>query len=382
MIYVISTSIGHYQDSHKIRILNYLPEKSDKYCFISDKNGKFEEYDVIGIEQKLNKNYSTLKKYSYRWFENNLRYRLMFPDRFAGWSSILYKNLINKINDNDTIITASGSFEAHLFGLKVKKHKPTVKWISDFGDPWYNVEKKQRPWFSYIAKYLEKKIIQYSDAVIVTTDTTKKLFENLYKANNIKVIYYGYTEKFKNISNNTKNIITGQIGSGHLNNRNFLPFLRALEKFPEKYDVYMAGARSKAFDDFILNNKNMKLISHQTIDYNESINMLRKFDIIPIVGNKSDDQIPGKVFVCAAIAIPILYIKQSNNDPALTFLSELDGVLICDNNLGDIEKALEYYFDNKSKLFEMSKLRLEKNFLDNYSRKNNSKYLEKIISEL
>ena len=106
------------------------------------------------------------------------------PDMKIFWKNSSVNFLSDYISKNniDAIITTGPPHSVHLIGLELKR-KLDVKWISDFRDPWVNLNYLNR--FHLLSfskkshKSLRNKVLINSDAVIVTSEKLKNLFLNI-----------------------------------------------------------------------------------------------------------------------------------------------------------------------------------------------------------
>ena len=113
-----------------------------------------------------------------------IRGNLFIPDMKIFWKNSSVNFLSDYISKNniDAIITTGPPHSVHLIGLELKR-KLDVKWISDFRDPWVNLNYLNR--FHLLSsskkshKSLRNKVLINSDAVIVTSEKLKNLFLNI-----------------------------------------------------------------------------------------------------------------------------------------------------------------------------------------------------------
>ncbi|WP_019528825.1 hypothetical protein [Dasania marina] len=389
-LYIFSSSLGRYEDSQAIRIGNYLNSEVLK--------DKFASINIFGIGVGLARGYRVMdvtggvENYSQAsgFLRRNIEYRFCYPDKYKGLRDFVYRKIVSLVKDDDVVISASGSVEAHLGVLKARKEKEFI-WVADYGDPLSYVEKKMRPWFYKRSVRDEKEIVKTSNLVLVTTNETKNLFCKTYFAKNIEAIEYGFQnvviEKEKTFCGGM--VSAGHIGVAYKSNRDMRPLIHSLAELTNegvRVDFYLAGPRSAAFDRLAkLYSKQKSFFNYNSndyIEYEESIERLKKFDIMPIIGNKSVYQIPGKCFILISLPIPILYIKQTNDDPFLKLFADAGGVLVCENKKSAIRKKLTFYLENQKQIKEAAKSRIHNKAVQMYNEKNTTKRLMNIIDEL
>lgn len=128
-----------------------------------------------------------------------IRANYFIPDARKFWvkPSVSYlENYIQK-NNISVVITSGPPHSMHLIGLQLKE-KLKIKWISDFRDPWTDIDYFHQLPLTKKSKAahfrLEKEVLEKSDAVLVVGETMK---ENFLKFNdNIHVITNGFDTDF------------------------------------------------------------------------------------------------------------------------------------------------------------------------------------------
>ena len=124
-----------------------------------------------------------------------IRANFFIPDARKFWikPSVSYLEHYIQQNNIDVVITTGPPHSMHLIGLELKE-KLNIKWISDFRDPWTDIDYFHQLPLTKRAKathiHLEKEVLEESDAVLVVGETMK---ENYLKFNkNIHVITNGF----------------------------------------------------------------------------------------------------------------------------------------------------------------------------------------------
>ncbi len=126
-----------------------------------------------------------------------IRGNLYIPDARKNWvkPSVRYLSPILSKENITTVITSGPPHSLHLIGMGLKKQHPDLQWISDFRDPWTSIgyhEKLRLTTFSRQRhKQLESDVLNTTDKIVVTSNTTKEEFEPLTQKP-IKVITNGY----------------------------------------------------------------------------------------------------------------------------------------------------------------------------------------------
>ncbi|GAB3197280.1 glycosyltransferase involved in cell wall biosynthesis [Pontibacter aydingkolensis] len=131
-----------------------------------------------------------------------VRGNLFIPDARVGWN----KHALAKADEllpsgkYNVILTTSPPHSTQLIGLKLKQ-KYKLPWIADLRDPWTNIHYYDQLYHTPIAKRLDQKyeqqVLEQADAILVTSEDTKRLFMNKpanLNPDKIHVIPNGYDE--------------------------------------------------------------------------------------------------------------------------------------------------------------------------------------------
>ncbi len=131
-----------------------------------------------------------------------VRGNLFIPDARVGWNKHALKKAEELLQDSKykAIITTSPPHSTQLIGLKLRK-KYNLKWIADLRDPWTNIHYYDQLYHTALAKRLddkyERQVLEQADAILVTSEDTRRLFLNKPAKLNpakIHVIPNGYDE--------------------------------------------------------------------------------------------------------------------------------------------------------------------------------------------
>ncbi|PRY14429.1 glycosyltransferase involved in cell wall biosynthesis [Pontibacter ummariensis] len=131
-----------------------------------------------------------------------VRGNLFIPDARVGWNKHALKKADELLRQGNykAILTTSPPHSSQLIGLKLKK-KYNLPWIADLRDPWTNIHYYDQLHHTTLAKRLDEKyerqVLEQADAIIVTSEDTKRLFLNkpvTLDVDKIHVIPNGYDE--------------------------------------------------------------------------------------------------------------------------------------------------------------------------------------------
>ena len=146
--------------------------------------GFLSEQKKPGLQQKIS-----------IWIRGNL----FIPDARKFWIRPAVRFLLNYLQHNpvDAIVSTGPPHSMHIIALKIKE-KTGIPWLADFRDPWTEIDFYDQLLLTKMADkrhhFLEKKVLEYSDRVVVIGPYMKARFEE--EANtNPAVIHNGYDEE-------------------------------------------------------------------------------------------------------------------------------------------------------------------------------------------
>ncbi len=361
-----------------------LNEVSDKAIIL--KNKIFEPYQLAGIfskkqTQKISsgiipaaKKQSVLEKLLL-WVRGNL----FIPDARKYWvkPSVAYLKKYIQENNIDTIVTSGPPHSLHLIGLKLKEELG-VKWFADFRDPWTTIGYHKSLKLSFYAdkkhKFLESKVLNAADSIIVTSKTTKLEFQALTQKP-IEVITNGYD--IENVAKQTldEKFTMAHIGS-FLSDRNPKVLWEVLQElvtennaFSANFQLKLIGKISQEIFESLSNYQleaycnNLGYVSHT-----EAIAHQRKSQVLLLIEIDSEDTksiIPGKLFEYMVSERPIVAIGPKDSDFAEIITSTNTGVFFTYSEKERLKNTILSYFE----LFLENKLLVHPIGLQHYSRK-------------
>ena len=372
-----------------------LNEVSDKAIIL--KNKIFEPYQLAGIfskkqTQKISsgiipaaKKQSVLEKLLL-WVRGNL----FIPDARKYWvnPSVAYLKKYIQENNIDTIVTSGPPHSLHLIGLKLKEELG-VKWFADFRDPWttigYHKSLKLSSYAYKKHKFLESKVLNTADSIIVTSKTTKLEFQALTQKP-IEVITNGYD--IENVAKQTldEKFTMAHIGS-FLSDRNPKVLWEVLQElvtennaFSANFQLKLIGKISQEIFESLSNYQleaycnNLGYISHT-----EAIAHQRKSQVLLLIEIDSEDTksiIPGKLFEYMVSERPIVAIGPKDSDFAEIITSTNTGVFFTYSEKVRLKKTILSYFE----LFLEKKLHVHPVGLQHYSRESLTEKLVNLIN--
>ncbi|SFU37631.1 glycosyltransferase family 4 protein [Pontibacter akesuensis] len=154
----------------------YRTSTSEPFEYYKKLSGK-KEIPYSGFANQQSKD--TLVDKVFKFVRGNL----FIPDARVGWNKHALRKAeeLLKTGKYEAIITTSPPHSTQLIGLKLKK-KYNLPWIADLRDPWTNIHYYDQLYHTALAKRLDEKyerqVLEQADAIIVTSEDTKRLFLN------------------------------------------------------------------------------------------------------------------------------------------------------------------------------------------------------------
>lgn len=411
-IWLVTTSYGTYSDSQTIRLSNMLGKLDrEKFRLTLLTPGPRPEHDIgdqiprlDGVEftnvpcaMRLIKCLASVPFAGQRlaWIANNVAYRVLIPDQFSGWHKVAKRFSRHLPEQPDVVISASGSPEAHLAAFWIARQSK-AKWIADFGDPWHFIDKVNRPALSKRIEKLERQTLREADALTFTTRDTMQIYRDWLGEDapaHMAVVPYGFDRdeiKAYPVRQHVSPLIQfAHVGTAHTNDRNLIPFIRALADVQRSTEVQatgflLAGRRSPVFDDEVAQQNIANAELHGKVAYQESLRLQAESDVLIIIGNFNGSQIPGKVFICLALELPILYVSQAapESDEALALLKPHQGVVISRNDERALGLAISHIVSNIQALKAGARERANSKLVQEFESRALAATVESVISRL
>ena len=267
------------------------------------------------------KNPSVLEK-AMLWIRGNF----FIPDARKFWVGPSVKFLSELIvkEQIETIITTGPPHSVHLIGQQLKV-KHNVKWVTDFRDPWTSIGYHKKLRLSAVSqkkhKKLERSVLNAADQLIVTSETTKKEFEQITNKP-IAVITNGYDTGFKGKVDIDKSFTIAHVGS-LLTGRNPENLWRALSQLASENAVFrnelqldFLGVVSQDVMESLNRYELMPYVKLKGyVSHAQAVRRQQGAQVLLLVEIDSEETagiIPGKIFEYMAAKRPILAIGPKN----------------------------------------------------------------------
>jgi glycosyltransferase involved in cell wall biosynthesis len=318
-----------------------------------------------------------------------IRGNLFIPDARVFWikPSVAYlKNYIQE-NNIDTVITSGPPHSLHLIGMKLKTQVP-IDWIADFRDPWttigYHEKLKLSAYASNEHEFLERKVLNGADRIIVTSQSTKAEF--LKKTNQpITVITNGFDEEKVAKQSLDEKFSLAHIGS-FLSERNPIilweclsDLVKEVPGFADHLEIKLIGTISKDILDTIHNYNLSDYLNYLGyVSHQEALIHQRKSQVLLLIEINSRNTIsiiPGKLFEYMVSQRPIIAIGPRSSDFAQIIKETNTGVFFDYSEKEALKESIKSYYEK----FLEGNLSVHAVGVEQYSRKKLTERLAQLI---
>ena len=320
-----------------------------------------------------------------------IRANYFIPDARKFWIQPSVNFLSNYLENNhiDAIITTGPPHSMHLIGLELKK-KLGIKWISDFRDPWTEIDYfQQLPLTKKATKKhqdLEQEVLIKSDMVVVVGETMKEKF--LQHTKRIEVL----TNGFDSNENSLTQELDQKFSITHVglmnSDRNPTILWEVLNEISNTNLNFKNDLRIKLIgklDDAVI--QDLKVFDHNTI---ETIPYLDHKDVSKYQASSqvlllSINEVPsakgiitGKIFEYLQAKRPILAIGPEDGDAAMILKNTNAGTIVGFKNKTVLKATiLNLYKDYKEGVLFVKSINIEQ-----YHRKNITSQLAEVIKKV
>ncbi len=322
-----------------------------------------------------------------------IRGNFFIPDARVGWvkPSVSFLETYIMNNSIDVIITTGPPHSLHIIGMQLKE-KLNLPWIADFRDPWTTIHYHKLLKLGKSAKkkhiWLEKKVLQSADCIVVTSPSTQKEFE--LKTNvPIQVITNGFDieKTTSEVSIDTRFSLV-HIGS-LLSERNPVILWEVLseiinenKEFSKNLTIRLVGAVSPEIIKTITK-KGLKPYLEITgyVSHKEAIRLQQQAQLLLLIESNREETsaiIPGKLFEYLHAQRPIVAILPKNSDVAAIIDQTQSGNSFLYSEKERLKKQIKSYY----KAFKNGDLQIQSKNIQQYSRKSLTQKMGTLIKDV
>ena len=297
-----------------------------------------------------------------KWIRGNL----FIPDARKFWIKPANQFLNHYLQNNaiDVIISSGPPHSTHLIGLSLK-NKFQIPWLSDFRDPWTNIDFYKDLKLTKIAdqkhKKLENDVLVQSDIVLTIGKQLSKELKTL-GAKRVEIIENGFDPQ--DFLDDTNHELDEKFSIAHIGSftpsRNHLVLWKALshlvdeqEEFKSKLEIKLIGKVDysvlQSIKDFGLDTylKKIEYVSHSEVIKHQKTSKL----LLLMVNNTPNAKgiVTGKVFEYMASKRPILAIGPKDGDLG-EILTRTSSGIVCDyDNVENLSSTIWRIFKDDTK---------------------------------
>lgn len=326
-----------------------------------------------------------------------IRGNFFIPDARKFWikPSIAYLSDFLAKNKIDAIISSGPPHSMHLIAKGLKKKFPHIKWVTDFRDPWTNIDfyadLKLTGWADAKHRRLEKEVLNECDAVISIGNGMDNEFQtinnNRSQSNKFHVITNGFDDDdlIKTQIEKDKKFSIAHIGT-LVKSRNPEGLWTVLKELTSENSQFKMALEIKLVGK-------LDIVVKESIEKHGLWPYVRKIDYLPhneviaeqqrskvnlLLVNQTQNAkgiLTGKFFEYLSAGAPILAIGPVDGDLAKILNETNAGYISNFNDTSALKK-------NILSLFENQQINRNEEAIKNYSRKNLTKKLSEILNEL
>lgn len=321
-----------------------------------------------------------------------LRANVFIPDARMFWIRPSVKRLSKYIVENrlDAVISTGPPHSVHLIAQKLKE-KHQLKWVSDFRDPWLEIDYFHTLPLTYFSKkrheYLERKVVECSDTVIVVGETMKQYFSQFNPRTN--VITNGYDGKVEGCKTKLESMFTITYVGLMNEDRNPVILWEVLSdlmeedpQFAADFSLRLIGKLSKEVKINIEESSfasKVDLVGY--LPHYEVEKFQRNTQLLLLVVNNvptAKGIVTGKIFEYLKAKRPIVALAPENGDLAKIISDTNSGEVVDFGDYKRLKSVLRaYYADYKKQKLECQSVKIEK-----YHRRELTKKLSEQLNKL
>lgn len=324
-----------------------------------------------------------------------IRANIFIPDSRMFWIRPSVRYLSKWLNENpvDAIVSTGPPHSMHLIALGLKK-RTKIPWLADFRDPWTNIdfyhELNLSSWADRRHHYLEKKVLNTADQIVVVSSKSGKDYEKM-TSRTVSVITNGYDPADFEIENPPPadpGFIIIHIGMwGKARSHDI--FWKGLAELREENANFKKALEVRIFgvvDPFVRNQVEVfgdtnwkKFLPY--IPHHEIIAEQLKATVLLLSINRgptAEGIIPGKVFEYLALKKPILCLGKQGSDSAMIIENSGSGTVVDYDDLQGFKNVVLQMFLS----WQSGNLSINSEGIERYSRKELCRRMASLLDKI
>lgn len=323
-------------------------------------------------------------------FMRFIRGNFFLPDPRKGWNKFAIKKAKEVITEFgiDNVITTSPPHSTQLIGLALKKvFKNKINWIADFRDPWtdifyYELLNTSKRAHQINLKY-ERTVLENADHIITAANQFKESFlqkSTAITASKFSVINNGFDPAdFDPITKVEKDefviTYTGTMSDHYEPQVFFNSVKKVIKQFPEQpIKVKIVGTISENLQSDIVQEVGNKVEFIAYVPHEKAVEYMVNSDLLLLITGGNEASIPGKVFEYMAANCPIICIGKGDASNIVEKCNAGKGFDRTEN-----DEILQFLTSTVSNHISNNTLKGNKEVINNYSRKEQSKIIANLL---
>jgi glycosyltransferase involved in cell wall biosynthesis len=274
---------------------------------------------------------------------------LRWPDFAWFWIPRVYRKTTRllKSHQYDGIFSVAHPFSSHLATMMLSRRRREIPWICDYGDPFSFLKESpmNNGWlYEKLNKYIERRVIQSSQKITVTTnETAEKYIAHLGAAEEwfhvipplVKgtYVFNDAREKATSVKKTIHLLFAGTLYSKIRSPKYLLELLCAVRNTTIFSDlkIHFYGTIGDCKNEFepYKNAINDWIFLHGFVDKSELMHVYETADILINIGNSTTYQAPSKVIEYMSTGLPILNIASVEEDSTIPLLKSYPAAFSC-----------------------------------------------------
>jgi len=268
-----------------------------------------------------------------------------WPDYACGWilPSAKKARELCRSNQYNWIVSVSHPFSGHMVGWLIQKDAPGARWLVDIGDPFCLMEEpspNNRRLYAWLNRWMEARVLDRADAISVTTESTRQLYEAHFSRTLGKVHLMPPLLSLPPvpaaIERTGQGVAVRLVFVGTLYRRLRSPryllacFAALISRMPGRaIELHFYGATNDCAEELNAcpEPARSSVFVHGIVGRSEVHSAMMEADILVNIGNDSASQLASKVIEYMSMGKPILNIISAESDTSMAAMVDYPAAL-------------------------------------------------------
>lgn len=281
-----------------------------------------------------------------RWVYDHTWKKVYWPDDAGPWFFAARKEALRLAarGGYDALVSVSHPFTCHLVGEAVHRRFPELRWLMDVGDPFAFLERtptNNHALYRSLNYRVERRVFRRADAAAVTTEATRRIYEELFPESAAKVrvvppLLPDVDEASAHPPVFPRDDRIRLVFSGNLYRAIREPgfILRIFEALREtrlgdRVQLHFFGSVRDCWSSFEPYREwiDRSIFLHGTVNHDHALRAMQESAVLVNLGNDTLYQLPSKVLEYVALAKPVLNLVTSERDSSAAFFRSYPAAL-------------------------------------------------------